>query len=297
MKKIIYLFCAILFLNSCYKYTVVDLNPNPNTSSNGGNFTAKVAGVNWSANQFTSASISNGRITIAGKSTDGKQIALVLSDYGVRTYPLIDTSLNAVAYTDSAFSTNAFASNQWLDNVSHGNVIVTNIDNANKKISGTFTANVKMQATGATRNITDGVFNNIPFTSTITTGGSGLDTFKVTNNGTLLQTNSVTVSNNAGYLGIQAFNLGGLLYSIILDNNITNGSYIFSFVSPPTLQITPSIGSLIISSATTGSNITILEHNTTTKRIRATFSGVCKELTPVAATTYAITQGYFSVKY
>jgi hypothetical protein len=273
----------------------VDLNPAG--SSSGGTFTAKINGVNWNANQFSSASISNGRITIVGKGTDGKQIAIALSDYGVRSYPLIDTSLNAVAYTDSAISSFAFASNQWVDNLNHGVVNVTTIDATNKKISGTFNADVKLQANGATRSITDGVFNNIPYTTSITGGGSGTDTFKVTNNGTALQTNSPVISNNAGYLGIQALGLGGHVYSIITDNTITTGSYTFSFAFPPTFQITPSLGSTIISSATAGSNLTILEHNTTTKRIRGTFSGICKELTPVPATTYTITQGYFSVKY
>jgi hypothetical protein len=296
MKSILTALCAILFFASCYRYSVVDLNP---SGSSGGNFTAKIDGTSWTANRFTSASIAAGRISIVGKSTDGKQIAIALSNYGTRVYPLIDTSLNAVAYTDSAFNANAFSSNQWGDNVSHGSVTISSIDTTNKKISGTFTAGVKLQPVGVSRNITDGVFTNIPYTTTITGpgGGSGTDTFRVTNNGTALQTNSPAISNVAGYLGVGAQNLGGLYYSIALDNTISTGSYTFSYAVPPSFQITPSIGSIIISTATTGSNLTILEHNTTTKRIRGTFSGVCKELLPAPATTYNITQGYFSVKY
>lgn len=298
MKHFLFLVLVTALFSSCYKFT--DVNAPGTASGGGGSFTAKINGESFTANRFATATVDPTGIVIAGKSSNGRQIILALENRGVNTYQLHDTAMDVAAYTDSVFSQFAFATNQYADNMNHGSVTITSINTTRKTISGRFTADVKMQFTGATRTITEGVFTDISYAPAATGGGgtgSGSDTLRLTNNGTMHQTNMPIINSQAGYIAVQA-PLGGLQHSILMPNTITVSSQEFGFAFPPTYQITPGISSLIISNAGTGCNLTILEHNTTTRRIRGNFSGVLKEaVNPTPATTYTVTNGYFSVKY
>ena len=297
MKRIHRLIIIVLTLcfgfYSCQK-ELTDPNGSSTTTGGTGDFRAKINGTQWIASS-ASANRGSGVIALAGIG-GGKTMVITLQDSGVHHYTLDLTSLQAAALVDSSSgNTNAFATNQGSSSLqSGGSVDITSIDTANKKINGTFRFVVYRALDSAQRNITEGSFTNISY-ATAPPPASPTDTFNVKIDGVtftpitivgirLTASSQITLSGSAGAKSV----------TLIFPDNITPGTY-------PITTVGGTYSGLYNQDATTflpsdSGSLTILQHNTSTKRIRGNFNFHAKQF--LLGTAQAqLTAGVFAVTY
>lgn len=270
-----------------------------------GDFRAKIQGVQWVANQVATAVRNNGVINLSGMSTDGQFVTITLTDSGVHVYTLNDATLSGGAYSpDQSQSTIAYTSNGSSNPAqAGGSCSITSIDAVTHKISGTFAFKAYRQTDNTTKNITEGSFTNITYT---TTSGipptAATDTFRVKLDGADWTSYSVTATN----INMTGFNKIAVTSTydvnntknigLTFDNTITPGSYVFDLFDVIGVYNPTSSTSNPNSYNASGGNLTILEHNTTTHRIRGSFNFTASPLLG-GGTPIAFTAGYFSVHY
>lgn len=298
-----FLICAgLLALVSCQKE--VDYSDSTNSAVTG-DFRAKIEGSQWVANSVAGASRIGGLINISGRSSDKKYITITLTDSGVHNYTLNDMTLNAAAYIDSTLPNPlSFTTNQGVNpGDAGGTVRITSIDVTNKKISGTFSFKVFRQADGLQRNITEGSFTNLSYTTTLPPTNAS-DTFRVK-----IASVSWTPFSVIGVLSpalppfipakiaiVANDATASKTVGITMPDNITAGTYTFDFFGGVYIgQYNPDTNPSH-SQASTSGTLTILSHNTSTRRIRGNFNFHAEELlNPLVFTE--ITEGYFAVTY
>ena len=296
-KKIIPLLimASLIIFTACQKQIELDAsNTNGFIDPGVGNFQAKIEGVQWSANEVTTASIQNSVISIYGSNTDGKSIFLRVGDSGVHNYSFTNNSLSNVAsLTDSSLTPiAAFTTNQWSVDSTYGNLDITSIDTVTKTISGTFNIHVYRQIDDIQRNITEGVFTNISY-ATQPVAPAATDTFRVKIDGTDFTYNLLSGNTSFNMILITASQGGTKSVGITMPSNVTPGSYNYggtTYVGSYNPDASTFLG------AETG-NLTILEHNTTTKRIRGTFNFHANTVFSHLPPNAELTEGYFSVVY
>jgi hypothetical protein len=294
-------------LMACEKETSFETGSTPtgDTTGNGGNgggtnvtgdMRAKIDGVQWVADKATGAARMNGLISIAGLSIDKKTIVMTLQDSGVHQYTLYyDGPLNVGAFQDSSLQDiSAFATNQGSSaSESGGTVNITSIDEVNKKISGTFSFKTKRMVDETYRNITEGSFTNLSYSTSLPPANS-TDTFKVKIDGaafTPAAISGISVMGNIMLSGTDATGVKGV--SLTFPSTITPGAYTLDFLGLTYIgQYNIDMNTFLVAQSGT---LTILEHNTATKRIRGTFSFSASELT--GTKTAELTEGSFSVTY
>lgn len=278
---------------SCQKEISGDVNPQAVT----GNFKAKINGEQWVANKMTSGTRLLGLINVTGLSNDKKMLTITLTDSGAHTYTLDQNSMNAAAYIDSNLANkNAFTTNQGLQHGdAGGTVTITNIDATNKKISGTFNFKVFRQEDGQQRVFTEGSFTDLSYVTSLPPTGAG-DTLRVKVNGTLWNATVVFGANQMNMLTVSGTDATiSRSIGFQLPPTITPGSYPFDIMSGIIGAYNPDTDPNHSKLAVSGT-LQILEHNTTTKRLRANFNFVGAEiLNPL--NTVTLTEGYFSLKY
>ena len=300
MKYIIgFLFIlAITFGNSsCQKEFVIDnVDSSLITLPGGvmGSFTANIDGKKFTADKASGASLTLGTIVITGISNSGETIILSVADSGVHMYTFdIESTINVGIYTkDNEYSYGTVDGD--LPSQSGGTLSITSIDKNKKTISGKFSMTVYRQSDKKQKKITEGVFNNIAYDPAPVQPASSLDTFRVKIDGSdfpaysivglnLFNTISITVNNQAGTKTI----------GLIMPSDVKPGTYNYS---PSEMkffgQYNSSSNSFLVANSGT---ITILEHNTATKRIKGNFNFEAKEITGVRKAN--LTAGYFSVTY
>jgi hypothetical protein len=165
MKKVInYIMpglTAALSLAACHKYTSIG-------NSNGlpADMVATINGVSWAAADSTqSAVVSQGLVTISGISTDGQEISITLNDTVLGLYVLNQTSASLAVYANlDSVGSYAYSTNQGSDTAQAGGTVnVTGINTAARTISGIFSFKVYRNSDGSQKDITAGVFYNIPY--------------------------------------------------------------------------------------------------------------------------------------
>jgi hypothetical protein len=128
---------------------------------------ATIDGVAWQAADSTESAIfSQGLVTISGISGDGQEISITLNDTVVGVYVLNQTSPSLAIYAnlDSAGSY-AYSTNQGADTSQAGGTVnVIAVDRVSRTISGVFSFKVYRNSDGTRKDITAGVFYNMPFT-------------------------------------------------------------------------------------------------------------------------------------
>ncbi|MEP6676081.1 MAG: DUF6252 family protein [Ferruginibacter sp.] len=306
MKKIFFtglILSSLFVFYSCQK----ELSYNPGTSGTGtgggttppastGTFKAKIDGVQWEANVIKTASIQAGVIAVYGYSSDRKNMILRVADSGVHNYTFnVNSASNAGAYTDSAVNNFAFVTNQWSDNADHGTMNVTKIDVVNKLISGTFTMDVKQAISGLSRNITEGVFTDISYATTLPPPSS-TDTFRVKVDGVDFNYSVLFGYSGLGTISISASGASGNppTVAVTVPSVVVPGNYAFDLINYSGQYNTSSTTFL---GADTG-HVQIIEHDIANKRIRGNFNFRAAPLFGTGTTpNFQLTQGYFSVKY
>jgi hypothetical protein len=260
-----------------------------------GNFTAEIDGAKFIANKTAAASRSLNVIAITGQATDGESIVLRVADSGVHVYSLgVNSVTNVGGYTkDSSTAYLTIQGNNGSE--SGGTLSITSIDTVQKTMSGTFSMDVYRGYDLDHKAITEGVFTNISYATQALPPASANDSFMVKINGTQFPVYSITGLSTLGTISLVA-NDQSLTHtvSISMPATITAGSYTFTpFVLNYLGQYNIDSSYLISSSGT----LTILEHNTTTKRIRGNFSFTAAELPGTGTQTATLTDGYFSIRY
>jgi hypothetical protein len=280
--------------NSCQKeLDIKDLDSNIVTHPVTGSFKAKIDGVQFIADKFTGITRALNTIAIGGQGSDGQQIILRVADSGVHVYTLdINSFTNAGAYSednDIAYSTNGGSTSAE----SGGTLSITSIDEVNKTMSGTFSITVFRQTDGTQKVITEGVFTNIAYTTTAIPPANSTDTFSVKVDGEDFPEYSILATSVFNMISISASDQDvSKTVGLSFPSDVTAGVYTFDpFGFEYIGQYNVGASFLIANSGT----LTILEHNTATKRIRGTFEFPAEELSGTGSAE--LTEGYFSVIY
>jgi hypothetical protein len=148
-------------LFACHKYTSIE-----NGRGSAAEMVATIDGVPWAAGDSTESAIaSQGFVTISGISNDGQEISITLSDTVVGLYILNQTSTSLAIYANlNTVGGYAYSTNQGVDTTQAGGTVnVISIDPVNRTISGIFDFKVYRNSDSTQKDITSGVFYNIPF--------------------------------------------------------------------------------------------------------------------------------------
>lgn len=283
------LICSVIFF-SCDKEGSVELGGAPDFTQ--GTFRAKIDGVQWTADKIKSASIEGGVIAVVGMSMDGNNIVLRVGDTGVHNYSFHSLSFTNIAtYTDSSLvPIAAMTTNQWLAENVYGTMNVTSINTVRKTISGTFAIKVIRSMDGEHRDITDGVFTDIPYG---TPPPSVSDTLQAKVDGVNHSGGNVT-----GILALNRISINSLVngasIAISVADNILPGTFPIDLGSDEQIVYNNASGDTYSPSSGT---LQILEHNTSTRKIRGTFSATMTNLLNPSVPDVNLTDGYFSVGY
>ncbi len=255
-----------------------------------GTFTATIDGVSFVADKVAAATKAIGVIAIIGQNKAGDQILLRVSDSAVHNYIFdINSTANAAAYSKD--TANAYTTNSGITADQSGGVMsITSIDTVKKTISGTFTLKVYRELDNTKKNITNGVFKNISYGIAAIPPASALDTFRVKVNGSAFPT-----------YAISNFIYGATLNISASDQNVskTVGFSFLMSITPGTYDLSSSYDYIATYNSGTdymtaeSGSLTVLEKNTTTNRLRASFNFKAFSFLSTAKAT--LTEGYFSV--
>lgn len=265
-----------------------------------GNMKATINGKPWVADKVTAAARMQGLISIIGVSTDRKTVTMTLTDSGVHRYILSDVTMNAAAHIDSTEANGfAYTTNQGVyPTQAGGEVNITAIDTAKKTISGTFAFKVFREMDGAGKTITAGSFTNLAYSTTLPPS-SVKDTFRVKIDGAAWTPASITgmAVPLMNQIAVNATTSNGSkTVGLVFPSAITPGSYTLDLFGATYIGLYNPDTDPNHSKGSVSGMLQILEHNTTTHRIRGNFNFRGEEL--LNSQNFAnLTEGYFSVTY
>jgi uncharacterized protein DUF6252 len=298
-KKIIYTLVAVAcwWSSSCKKETSIESG-----STVSGNFTAVINGVAWAAAAGQeSATVTPGLINITGVSVDNREISISITDTGTGVYVLnaLSPSLAAFADLDSS-NLGAFSTSQSNDSIrAGGTVTITAIDAVHQTVTGTFSFNVYRTSDGQMRTITSGVFNQIPYASSLPAGSPNDTVTAAIDGGDWAgQSNLATVQDGTLTI-VGALSNGSQSIALIFPADATAGTYSLTAngVTPSYIAVYDMVsGSANNADPGTSGSITILQNNTSTQRINGTFQ-FTTNAPNVPNSNHSIANGYFSVSY
>ncbi|MBN8855355.1 MAG: hypothetical protein BGO55_27095 [Sphingobacteriales bacterium 50-39] len=284
----------LLAVTSCRKETSVE-----GPGFLGGTFMATIDGSQWiAADTQKSATIVGGLINLTGISADKQQISITLNDTLPGTYKLTQQSTSIAVYGNiDSSNTLAFTTNQGKDSTqAGGTVTVINIDAIKQTITGTFSFTVFRDVDGKQKTITDGVFYQLPYTSSLPPSNSG-DTMTADIDGQHWAAKSILSSSLSNVLVLNGSFLNGTQsVSLLMPQNIqVGGPYTldyttftyYGFYSP---QISGGF-------ASNSGHLTILLNDAANKRIRGNFDFHAADPTGQSTETHQLTNGFFSVGY
>jgi hypothetical protein len=264
----------------------------PNINALTGNFRAKINGTQWIATASASATINSGIITLTGVG-NRKSLNIVLLASAPGTFVLNDTTFNNASYTDSTNSGGAaFSTDQGGSAVAGGQVSITKIDNVAKTITGTFSFKTFRSSDSSQAIFTEGIFENIKYTSQVIPPipVNPTDTLTAVIGTNPFTASAVTAVASGTNITVGGIGAGGQLMGLIIPSSITPGSYI---IGPLGSNITASYtNGTSVSMSVTGA-LTVISHDSTTKRLRANFNLTAADISTSAITI--VTQGYLSV--
>ena len=298
-KAIIYALLAVgcCWLASCKKETSIE---NANVAA--GNFTAVINGVPWSAAASQEqATIIRGLINITGVSVGNQEISISITDTvtGVYTLNAQTPSIGVYGSADSS-DLYAYSTSQSPDtSKAGGTVTIAAIDTVNKTVTGTFAFKVYRTYDGQGKTIASGVFQQIPYTTTLPAGDPH-DTVTAAIDGGDWDAESIQASTLDGSLTLVGASAdGSQSVALIFPDYASPGNYPLTSNSaiPSYLAVYDEVvnGANTANSGTSGS-ITILSNNTSTMRMTGTFQFSTND-PAVATSDHTITNGYFSVYY
>lgn len=256
--------------------------------------TAKVDGVTWtSLTNKVSASIISNVTNLTGVASDSTLLTITIQD-AVAVGDTIDLGPGSGNAGVFALTPNGTA-NGWSSNgnaACYGEMIITAMDVTNKKISGTFEYKVWRATDNTFKTITDGVFTNVTYATSITSGGN--NTFTVKIDGVTFTPAIISGTASFGNLIISAAdNQGSKAVGITVPETVTPGTYAIGTIGD-LYYGTYNPNSSIFTVSDSGS-VVISSHNTTTNNIVGTFNFVSSPFG--GGTSYELTFGSFNITY
>jgi hypothetical protein len=240
-------------------------------------------------------------INITGVSTDNQEISISITGTGIGAYVLNAQTPSIAAYANlDSSELYAYSTSQSSDTAkAGGTVTISSIDTVDKTVTGAFSLNVFRTVDGQGKSITSGVFNRIPYTTSLP-AGNPTDTVTAAIDGGDWAAQSIQASSLDGTLTlVGALTDGSQSLALIFPNYSTPGTYPLtsSTAIPSYLAVYNEVinGSNTAEPGTSGS-ITVLTNNTTTMRMTGTFQFSTNDPN-VANSDHSITNGYFSVYY
>lgn len=289
MKKIISVlgilsFTTILILSSCKKKEEVQPQTNnPSTNSTTAIMKATKDGSAWQATTV-SASIMNGRIAISGMtSTDSLTFSLEGDTTG--TYGCYIWTQSAAVYGNGGYGD--YATNQ---STTGGEIIVTEINTTDSTISGTFSFTVERNYDQSSVVFENGIFTNIPFTSTLPVTPNNHMSVDV--DGSTYTPTTITISNAYGTLLINGTTNGSEAIAVTVPSDVTAGTYTTSSFGNYRIQYNVDQTTFL---SVSGGTITVTENDVNNSHITGTFSGTASNTG--GTITRVLTNGSFDVYY
>lgn len=252
-------------------------------------FRADFNGGTWTA-QNTAVVISSSGISIVGqRGTAGEGFTFLLNGNTIGSY---HANLNTVGFKPASATFSFLGRNPSNASENTGAVTITNINTATQKISGFFTFKGYWSDPSVSNiapiQFTNGVFTNLPYTTTVTNPNN--NTFATKINGTdFIDTDVLAVKTN-NIIAITASNAANEKVTIGVREDITPGTYtITGNLAVDKVQASYIPGTLAFQAYT--GTVTILSKTAT--RIRGTFSFKAND----GPTVYQFTLGQFDVEY
>jgi hypothetical protein len=267
-------------------------NPPPASTAS---MTALVDNVAWaSISNRAAAGIVNNTSNLTGVANDSTVITLTVTEEielnGV--YDLGVGSGNVGIFSPSTSgSAPAWSSNG--NPACYGTLTVTVMDTVNKKISGTFEFKAWRATDNTFREVTSGVFTNVPYTTTIS--GTGNNTFSVKIDGVTFNPAVIAGVANMGNIMITASdNMGSKSVGLTIPETIAVGTYPIGGIGATYYgQYNPNSATFTVS---VSGALTVTSHNTSTNTIAGTFSFDSEPITGPPP-TYVLTNGSFTITY
>lgn len=304
MSKIKYL-SAFLLLFTAFTFTscediepldpTVVLNPgdgeNPGGETEPGLFKVDFDGQNF-ATSSTLVYISGGSIIINAYRSNGENFRFILEGTTVGTYA---ANQNLVTYSPAGSEYGFMANHPTDEDFNTGSVVITSINTTNKTISGTFHFKGYWSDfdddSVAPKDFTNGVFTNLPYTSTNPTG----DSFFAKVNGVEFVDNDIfTVESSSGtqnFISIAALNAAEEEITVSVNSSLAVGTYPINGAPNSNVNVIYALPTSDFGTRAATGNITISEKTAT--RIKGTFTAKVT----IDATDYQITEGAFDVEY
>ena len=255
----------------------------------------KIDGKQWTANKTASATIMNEHVTITGASQDNFDLMIQIKTTSVGTYQLDQASDHiAIVIDNNEASPVGYSTDQGANSsIAGGTVNITKIDEATKRMSGNFTFKLYRSIDDKSIMITEGVFENLPYTADPPTTGTS-DALKCKIDGTEWTAPQAGATLNTGLIlivGSESNNSRTL--TITVPETITPGDYVLDNTS---FYLGIYTDGTKIYGAGAGGTLKITEHQNRT--IKGSFQFTAEDqIDPPVNPNVAITEGSFSATY
>ena len=265
-----------------------------------GNFTAVINNNAWAAVLNTEDASLYQKLfsTITGTSSANIQIRISLDGTTTGQYVLNQHSGSYISYIDgNSGNTTPYTTYDGPDTSFAGGVVyVTAIDTVQKTITGNFQCKVFRNMDSHQQIITQGIFRQIPYLSTLPLAALG-DTFQVKVDGVEWIPPSIGTSASSGQLTVLASERDGSKgASISMPLTISAGNFKMDPVAAIVFGLYKSPVTALLTSDTSGT-LTILQNDALSRRIRGNFQFKAIDLTGVTADSALLSEGYFSLSY
>lgn len=290
------IFSTLLFTSCSEEFEPIDpaiqIPGNGNVGSTAAVFSVDFNGATFVASNYQ-AVITGGSIVVSGiRASNGDSVSFIVSGTTTGSYP---ANQNIIIYQPAGTDYGYLGINYNNPALNTGSIVITSINTTNNTISGTF------NFTGYWSDIdeegvlpiafTNGVFNNIPFTSENYTE----DTFYAKVNGQEFVDvdifTAITSTSDVELISVAGHDAGGNSITVSVRSNIAPGTYEITGSNSDLVQMFYEREADEFWERCLNGTVTVVERTAT--QIKCTFSGIVTD----GETAYSITEGAFDVEY
>lgn len=306
MKKQLMKFSLIAFLSILAVACNSDDSNSENNGAASGELVAKINGNQFRASTQVGATLYNGNFNITAiQPSTGENIVITVANAAEGTFNL---GPNSNAQSTAVYMITGEDAYGSAGEGGRGSINITKLDTENNLASGTFSFTAIRQSfdnNGAiiteTVEVTNGIFNNIPLTTTIVEGGNSTLSAKIDGND--LNPNSVRsmlvpMQGNSNVSIIANNSSTHQHLSLMFPKNITPGAYNFSGSFSNYIGFyNPNLGGGTNNYVAESGTLTIISNDTSAGTIKGTFKFSAKRIDPNDPdVTYQITSGSFTAE-
>ena len=213
----------------------------------------------WRANNYQATLSDNGGIKIIG-TNNNESLAISISSFNVGTYNLKSSSINTVVFEDNNMKSYSTSNN------GDGEIVIEDYDSTKLTITGTFKFNAYSDNKDVI-NFIQGVFYKIPIAA-IPIGFTGSNLFNATVNSDAPEVDTIETTNSEGITHVKAIYLDNTTIEFFIPEDIQVGSHTLNANTQTYASYVFANG---VVAASQYGTLTILEHDTQFKKIKASF--------------------------